>query len=105
MVGALVLNMVNDKQHFPNILRFYYRNTVKKYCSNQKEIDRCVWGRCADSTPVTELARFRSGNFNVENAPCSERPIEADTDAKTTLVDANRCDRIEVKFIKFNIIC
>ena len=34
--------------------------------------------------------KFRSGNFNVEDAICSARPVEADFDAIKTLVDANR---------------
>ncbi|GFS66531.1 histone-lysine N-methyltransferase SETMAR [Trichonephila clavipes] len=57
----------------------------------QKEIDRCVWRRCVDSTPVQNwFAKFRSGNFNVEDAPRSGRPVEADKDAIKALVDANR---------------
>ncbi|GFT58412.1 histone-lysine N-methyltransferase SETMAR [Trichonephila clavipes] len=36
------------------------------------------------------FAKFRSGNFDVEDAPRSGRPIEADEDAIKALVDANR---------------
>ncbi|GFS72400.1 histone-lysine N-methyltransferase SETMAR [Trichonephila clavipes] len=36
------------------------------------------------------FAKFRSGNFDVEDAPRSGRPVEADKDAKKALVDANR---------------
>ncbi|GFX79335.1 histone-lysine N-methyltransferase SETMAR [Trichonephila clavipes] len=36
------------------------------------------------------LAKFRSGNFDVEDAPRSGRPVEADKDAIKALVDANR---------------
>ncbi|GFV27106.1 histone-lysine N-methyltransferase SETMAR [Trichonephila clavipes] len=54
----------------------------------QKEIDRCVWRRCVDSTPVPELfAKFRSGNFDVEDAPRLGRPVEADKDALKILPD------------------
>ncbi|GFT15774.1 histone-lysine N-methyltransferase SETMAR [Trichonephila clavipes] len=57
---------------------------------DQKEIDRCVWKRCVDSTPGPELVRkFRSGNFDVEDAPRSGRPVEADKDVIKALVDAN----------------
>ncbi|GFY01241.1 histone-lysine N-methyltransferase SETMAR [Trichonephila clavipes] len=36
------------------------------------------------------FANFRSGNFDVEDAPRSGRPVEADKDAIKALVDANR---------------
>ncbi|GFV38164.1 histone-lysine N-methyltransferase SETMAR [Trichonephila clavipes] len=36
------------------------------------------------------FTKFRSGNFDIEDAPCSGRPVEADTDAIKALVDANR---------------
>ncbi|GFT05787.1 histone-lysine N-methyltransferase SETMAR [Trichonephila clavipes] len=36
------------------------------------------------------FAKFRSGNFDVEDAPPSGRPVEADKDAIKALVDANR---------------
>ncbi|GFW63286.1 histone-lysine N-methyltransferase SETMAR [Trichonephila clavipes] len=50
------------------------------------------------------FAKFGSGNFEVEDAPRSVRPVEADKDAIKALVDANRrittqinlCRRIDV---------
>ncbi|GFS53020.1 histone-lysine N-methyltransferase SETMAR [Trichonephila clavipes] len=36
------------------------------------------------------FAKFRSGNFDVEDAPRSGRPVETDKDAIKALVDANR---------------
>ncbi|GFY24239.1 mariner Mos1 transposase [Trichonephila clavipes] len=36
------------------------------------------------------FAKFRSGSFDVEDAPRSGRPVEADKDAIKALVDANR---------------
>ncbi|GFV95741.1 transposable element Tcb2 transposase [Trichonephila clavipes] len=36
------------------------------------------------------FAKFRSGNFDVEDALRSERPVEADKEAIKALVDANR---------------
>ncbi|GFU08594.1 HTH_48 domain-containing protein [Trichonephila clavipes] len=49
-------------------------------------------------------AKFQSGNFDVENALRSGRPVEADKDAIEALVDANRritaqrnlCRRIDI---------
>ena len=34
--------------------------------------------------------QFRAGNFNLEDAPRSERPLEADVDKIKSLVDENR---------------
>ncbi|CAK1598259.1 unnamed protein product [Parnassius mnemosyne] len=36
------------------------------------------------------FAKFRSGNFDVEDAPRSGRPVEAYKDAIKALVDVNR---------------
>ena len=36
------------------------------------------------------FAKFRSGNFNLEDAPRPGRPLEADVDKIKSLVDANR---------------
>ena len=36
------------------------------------------------------FAKFRSGNFNVEDAPRSGRSVEADEDTIKTLIDTNR---------------
>ncbi|XP_071036401.1 histone-lysine N-methyltransferase SETMAR-like [Parasteatoda tepidariorum] len=61
---------------------------VPKMDVRKKEINRCVWRKCVDSTPVQNwFAKFRSGNFD---APHSGRPGEADKDTVKALVDANR---------------
>ena len=36
------------------------------------------------------FAKFRSGNFNLEDAPRPGRPLEAEVDKIKSLVDANR---------------
>ncbi|GFY26092.1 histone-lysine N-methyltransferase SETMAR [Trichonephila clavipes] len=47
------------------------------------------------------FAKFRSGNFDVEDAPRLERPVEADKDAIKALVDANR--RITTREIRLRL--
>ncbi|GFX31967.1 HTH_48 domain-containing protein [Trichonephila clavipes] len=70
-----------------------------------KEIDRCIWrGVLTVRQCQNWFATFRSGNFDVEDAQRSEKPVEADKDAIKALVDANRrittqrnlCRRIDV---------
>ena len=36
------------------------------------------------------FAKFRSGNFDVEDAPHFGRPVEADEDTIKALIDSNR---------------
>ncbi|GFT79737.1 histone-lysine N-methyltransferase SETMAR [Trichonephila clavipes] len=47
------------------------------------------------------FAKFQSGNFDVEDAPRSGRPVEADKDAIKALVDANR--RITTREIRLRL--
>ncbi|GFW52894.1 mariner Mos1 transposase [Trichonephila clavipes] len=47
------------------------------------------------------FAKFRSGNFDVEDAPRSGRPVEADKDVIKALVDANR--RITIREIRLRL--
>lgn len=53
------------------------------------------------------FSKFHSGNFDLKNAPRSDRPIEADDDKIKTLMDANHrinntrnCCKVE--FIEFD---
>ncbi|GFX80486.1 mariner Mos1 transposase [Trichonephila clavipes] len=47
------------------------------------------------------FAKFRSGNFDVEDAPHSGRPVEADKDAIKAIFDANR--RITTRKIELRL--
>ena len=89
MIGAL-LNMESNKQHFRHILLFYYRKGKNAVQARKKLTD--VYGE--DVLTVRQcqnwFAKFRSGNFDVEDAPRSRRPVEADKDTIKALVDANR---------------
>ncbi|GFY17909.1 histone-lysine N-methyltransferase SETMAR [Trichonephila clavipes] len=49
------------------------------------------------------FAKFRSGNFDVEDAPRSGRPVEADKDAIKALVDANRRITTRVIGLRLNL--
>ncbi|GIY76539.1 hypothetical protein CDAR_48301 [Caerostris darwini] len=55
---------------------------------SKKEIIRCVWIRCIDN--ANKFAKFRSGNFNGEDAPLSGKPVEDNEGKMKTLFDANR---------------
>ncbi|GFX81715.1 histone-lysine N-methyltransferase SETMAR [Trichonephila clavipes] len=81
--------MESDKQHFRHILLFYYRKGKNAVQARKKLTD--VYGGVLTVCQCQNwFAKFRSGNFNVEDAPRSGRPDEADKDAIKALVDANR---------------
>ncbi|GFX83066.1 histone-lysine N-methyltransferase SETMAR [Trichonephila clavipes] len=82
--------MESDKQHFRHILLFYYRkgkNTVQP----RKKLDD-VYGEGGLTVRQCQnwFAKFRSANFDVEDAPRLKRPVEADKDVIKALVEANR---------------
>ena len=80
--------MESNKQHFRHILLFYYRKGKNAVQARKKLTD--VYGE--DVLTVRQcqnwFAKFRSGNFDVEDAPRSGRPVEA-KDTIKALVDAN----------------
>ncbi|GFX81004.1 histone-lysine N-methyltransferase SETMAR [Trichonephila clavipes] len=82
--------MESDKQHFRHILLFYYRKVKNAAQARKKLTD--VYGEGALTVRQCQnwFAKFRSGNFDVEDAPRSGRSVEADKDAIKALVDANR---------------
>ncbi|GFS96652.1 histone-lysine N-methyltransferase SETMAR [Trichonephila clavipes] len=81
--------MESDKQHFRHILLFYYRKGGNGVQARKKLTD--VYG-CVLTVRQCQnwFVKFRYGNFDVEDAPRSGRPVGADKDAIKALVDANR---------------
>ncbi|XP_047370408.1 histone-lysine N-methyltransferase SETMAR-like [Vespa velutina] len=82
--------MESNKQHFRHILLFYYRkgkNAVpaRKNLSNVYGEDVLTVRQCHNW-----FAKFRCGNFDVEDASRSGRPVKADKDTIKALVDTNR---------------
>ncbi|GFT87786.1 histone-lysine N-methyltransferase SETMAR [Trichonephila clavipes] len=96
--------MDSDKQHFRHILLFYYRKGKSDVQASNKLTDVYGEGVLTVRQCQNWFAKFRYGNFDVEDAPRSGRPVEADKDAIKALVDANRrittqrnlCRRIDV---------
>ncbi|GFV20064.1 histone-lysine N-methyltransferase SETMAR [Trichonephila clavipes] len=81
--------MESDKQHFRHILLFYYRKG-KNAVQARKKLTGVYGGVLTVRQCQNWFAKFRSGNFDVEDAPRSGKPIEVDKDAIKALVDANR---------------
>ncbi|GFT80519.1 histone-lysine N-methyltransferase SETMAR [Trichonephila clavipes] len=93
--------MESDKQHFRHILLFYCRKGKNAVQARKKLTDVYREGVLTVRQCQNWFAKFRSGNFDVEDAPRSGRPFEADKDAIKALVDANR--RITTREIRLRL--
>jgi len=82
--------MENRKQHLRHILLFYFRKGKSAVQARKKLLD--VYGEDVLTQRQCQnwFTKFRSGNFDVEDAPRSGRPVEADEDQIKALIDANR---------------
>lgn len=89
--------METEKQHFRHILLFYYRKGKNAVHARKKLSE--VYGNdvLTERQCQNWFAKFRSGKFDVEDAPRSGRPVEADDDTIKALIDANR--RITIREI------
>ena len=83
--------MEGKKQHFWHI-RFIISRKVKTQLKHTKNIC-AVYGEGAvtDRTCQKWFARFRAGDFSLDDAPQSGRPVEADGDQIETLIENNQC--------------
>lgn len=81
--------MVNHNEHFRHIMLYYFKKgksaakTRKKICA--------VYGEDAvnERTCRKWFAKFRAGNFVLDDAPRSGRPVEIDDDKIQTLIKDN----------------
>ena len=83
--------MEGKKQHFWHI-RFIISRKVKTQLKHTKNIC-AVYGEGAvtDRTCQKWFARFRAGDFSLDDAPQSGRPVEVDGDQIETLIENNQC--------------
>ena len=90
-VAILILKMEEDKQHFQHIMLYYFkkdRNATKmqkKICAVYGE------GAVTDRTCLKWFAKFRAGDFSLDNAPQLGRQVEVDSDQIETLIENNQC--------------
>ncbi|GFW92443.1 histone-lysine N-methyltransferase SETMAR [Trichonephila clavipes] len=82
--------MESDKQHIRHIVLFYYRKGKNAVQARKKLTNVYGEGVLTVRQGQNWFDKFRSGSFDVEDAPRLGRPVEADKDAINALVDANR---------------
>ena len=79
-VAILILKMEEKKQHFWHIMLYYFKKG-KNTTATQKKIC-AVYGEGAVTDPTCQkwFAKFRTGDFSLDDAPRSGRPAEVDSD-------------------------
>ena len=77
--------MCMEKMWFNNVLK---NNPILQNASFWYSID-VLEKMCRQSASENWFAKFRCGNFDVEGAPRSGKPVEADIDTIKALVDGN----------------
>ena len=89
-VDILILKMEEKKQHFQHIVLYYFKKgknateTRKKFCAVYGE------GAVTDQMCQKWFVKFCAGNFSLDDAPWSGRPVEVDSDQIETLIENNQ---------------
>ena len=79
------------KQHFQHIRLYYFKKgknateTHKKICAMYGE------GAVTDQTCQKWFTKFHTGDFSLDNAPLSGRPVEVDSDQIKTVIENSQC--------------
>ena len=89
-VAILILKKEEKKQHFQHIMLYYFKKgrnateTHKKICA--------VYGEDAvtDRTCQKRFAKFRAGDFSLDDAPQLGRPVEVHSDQIETIIENNQ---------------
>ena len=90
-VAILTLKMEEKEQYFWHIMLYYFKKgknateTQKKVCAVYGE------GAVTDQTCQKWFAKFRDGDFSLDDAPWLGRPVEVDSDQIETLIENNQC--------------
>ena len=69
--------------YFKNDQNATERHEKKKICA------ACGEGAVTDGTCQKRFAKFHAGDFSLDNAPWSGRPVEVDSDQIETLIENN----------------
>ena len=87
-VAISILKMEENKQHFWYVMPYYCKkgnwNTQKKICAE--------YGESAGTDQICQkwFAKFHAGDFLLDDAPWSSRPVEVDSNQIETLIENNQ---------------
>ena len=88
--AILILKTEGKKQHFWHITLYYFKKgkntteTQKKICAGDGE------GAVTDQMCQKWFAKFHAGDFSLDDAPWSGRPVEVDSDQIETITENNQ---------------
>ena len=85
-VAILILKMEEKKQHFRHIMLYYFKKG-KNATKTQKKICAVYGDVVTDRTCQKWFVKFRAGDFSLDDAPRSGRPVEVDSDQIETLIE------------------
>ena len=83
--------MEGKKQHFQHIMLHYFK---KGKTATEMHKNICaVYGEGAvtDQTCQKWFAKFRAGDFSLDDAPRSGRPVAVDSEQMETIIENNQC--------------
>ena len=82
--------MEENMQHFWHMMLYYFKKS-KNTTEMQKQIC-AVYGKGAvtDRTCLKRFLKFHAGDFSLDNAPQSGRPVGADSGQLKTLTENNK---------------
>ena len=91
-VAILIMKMEENKQHFCHSVLYYFKkgkNATETH-THTKMCVVCGGGAMADQTCQERFVNFCAGDFSLDDAPRSGRPIEVDRDQIETLMENNQ---------------
>ena len=89
-VAILILKMEEDTQHFWHIMLYYFKKGKKVAEMQKKTYAVYREGAVTDRMCQKWFAKFRAGDFSLDDAPRLGRPVEVDSDQIKTLNEYNQ---------------
>ena len=90
-VAILIVKMEEKMQHFWHILLYYFKKGKNAIKNTKKICAMCEEGAVTDPTCQRWFTKFHTGNFSLDDALWSGRPVEVDSDQMKTLIKKNQC--------------
>ena len=89
-LAILILKMEENMQHFQHIM-LYFKKRKNTTEMQEKIYAVCGEGAVTDQTCQKWFVKFCVGDFSLDDAPRSGRPVEVDCNQMETLTENNQC--------------
>ena len=83
--------MEEKKQHFRHIMLYYFKKGENATEMHKKICAVCGEGAVTDRTCQKWFAKFCAGDFSLDDAPQSDRPVEVDSNEMEIIIENNQC--------------